>query len=367
MNKMYPTWLEINLSAIRSNCVHIIRDTGTPLMAVVKADAYGHGAVEVARAAMAGGAVWLAVARFCEARILRQSGIQVPILVMGMLTGAEVDEAIASDVTLSLHSPESLQLFAARAQSVGKPARVHLKIDTGMGRTGIFAEDILSFMREAQSTGTIFVDGVYSHLAVAEDLHALNELQHQRFHLAVNTLQENGLRPRWVHLANSAAAFYLPQMRYDMVRVGNVVLGLRIRVDQPMPEYYRPALTWKAQLSVSRQLPDGWGVGYGQTYIASGAETIGVLPVGYGDGLRRVPGNQVLIGGQKCPVVGQLCLDQLMLRLPRAYPMGEEVVIIGQQGNESIWVHDVVDLYQTTQVDFTTLINQRVPRIYVRD
>ena len=365
MNTACPTWLEIDLSAIADNCAHIIHDTGTPLMAIVKGDAYGHGAVQVARAAMTGGAEWLGVARFCEARSLRQHGIQAPILVLGMVVDEEVDEAIASNVTLTLHSPESLALYSARAHAMGKPVRVHLKVDTGMGRLGVFPDELLHFARQAQISGKISVDGLYSHLAAAEETLAANDIQLARFQMAVSSLQENGLRPRWVHLANSAAAFYLPQTRYDMMRVGNVLLGLRIRIDRPLPEHYRPALSWKAKLASCRRLPAGWGVGYGQTYTTSNPEWIGVVPAGYGDGLRRTPGNQVIIGGQKCPVVGLVCLDQLMVRLPHAYPMGEEVVIVGQQGNQAIRVHELAALYQTTQVDFTTLIHERVPRIYV--
>jgi alanine racemase len=365
MNKPYPTWLEIQRSTITNNCANIIRDINTPLMAIVKGEAYGHGAVAVAQAAIAGGAQWLGVARFCEARSLRQNNIQAPILVLGMLTAAEVDEAIASNVTLTLHSPETLDLFAARARAAGQPVQVHLKVDTGMGRLGVFAEELLPFVRQAQAAGGFILDGLYSHLAMADDAHPANEKQIERFQKAVNSLQGNNLRPRWVHLANSAAAFYLPQTRYDLARVGNVVLGLRIRIDQPLPEYYRPALSWKAQLASCRNLPPGWGVGYGQSYTALGNEIIGVVPAGYGDGLRRVSGNQVIIGGQKCPVVGRLCLDQMMVRLPRQYPLGEEVVIIGRQGHESIGVHELAALYKTTQVDFTTLIHSRVPRISV--
>jgi len=361
----HPTWIEINLSAIARNCAHIIRDTGVPLMAIVKGSAYGHGAVEVSRAALDGGAIWLGVARFAEARALRQSGIRAPILTLGMVTPDEVDEAIASDVTLTLHSLETLQLFSARARSARKPVSVHLKVDTGMGRLGVFAEEVVAFTRQAQAAGGIHMDGMYSHLATAEEQNPFNEIQCQRFDLAVRAMEESSLRPRWVHLANSAAAFHLPRSRYDMVRVGNVVLGLRIRVDQPLPDHYQPALTWKAQLASCRLLPAGWSVGYGASYMTPREEFIGVIPVGYGDGLRRVDGNQIIINGIKCPVVGRVCLDQLMVRLPHPYPMGEEVVIIGQQENASQWVHDLAALYQTSQVDFTTLIHSRVPRIYV--
>ena len=360
----HPTWLEIDLSAITENCKHIIQDTGTALMAIVKGDAYGHGAVESGKAASKGGASWLGVARYGEARILRRSGIRAPILVLGMVTTEEVDEAIADDVTLTLHSPETLELFSARFNPNRKPVSVHLKVDSGMGRLGVFAEDALAFARQAHGTGKIHIDGIYSHMAAAEDENPLNEVQLQRFEQAVRSLEEAGMRPRWVHLANSAAAFHLPRSRYNMVRVGNVVLGLRIRVDTPLPSHYRPALTWKAQLASCRLLPAGWNVGYGADYTTSSEEYIGIVPAGFGDGLRRVPGNQVIIGGEKCPVVGRLCLDQMMIRLPHPYPMGEEVVIIGEQGGSSQWVHDLARLYKISQVDLTSLIHSRVPRIY---
>ena len=333
-------------------------------MAIVKADAYGHGAVEVGKAALKGGACWLGVARYNEARILRQNGIRAPILVLGMVTAEEVDEAITDDVTLTLHSPETLELFSARFNPDRKPVSVHLKVDSGMGRLGVFADDILPLARQAQGTGIIHIDGIYSHLAAAEDENPLNEIQLQRFDQAVQSLESAGMRPRWVHVANSAAAFYLPHSRHDMVRVGNVVLGLRIRLDKPLPAYYRPALTWKARLAASRLLPAGWNVGYGTDYTTTHDEVIGVVPAGFGDGLRRVPGNQVIIGGVKCPVVGRLCLDQMMIRRPHPYPMGEEVVIIGEQGVSSQWVHDLAQLYKISQVDLTSLIHSRVPRIY---
>jgi alanine racemase len=242
MTTTHPTWIEINLSAVASNCAHIIRDTGTPLMAIVKGEAYGHGAVEVSRAALDGGASWLGVARFGEARALRQSGIRAPILVLGMVTPDEVDEAIASDVTLTLHNMETLRLFSARARTARQAVPVHLKVDTGMGRLGVFAKEVISLTRQAQAAGGIHIDGMYSHLATAEDQNPFNEIQCQRFDLAVRAMEESGLRPRWVHLANSAGAFFLPQSRYDMVRVGNVVLGLRIRIDQPGKRDWHPAV-----------------------------------------------------------------------------------------------------------------------------
>jgi alanine racemase len=361
-----PTWVEVDLSAVAENSRHIIRDVGTELMAVVKADAYGHGAVEVAKAALAGGASWLGVARFGEARALRMAGIDAPLLVLGAVTPPEVDEALARVVTLTLHGRETLELYAARATAVGQRLTVHVKLDTGMGRLGVFAEEAASFAARAAQESWLQVDGVFSHLALAEEAHPLNDLQAQRFEGALQALEEAGLRPRWAHLANSAAAFYLPRTRHNLVRVGNVVLGMRIRPDRPLPAHYRPALAWKARLASCRRLPGGWGVGYGQTYVTGAEELIGVVPVGYGDGLIRGAAHSVLIGGERCPVVGQLCLDQLMVRLPKLFPMGEEVVIVGHQGEESIGLHDLAMLGGTTQVDCSTRIHARVPRIHRR-
>ncbi|HWQ08508.1 MAG TPA: alanine racemase [Holophaga sp.] len=363
---MHPTWLEIDVSAIAHNCACIRRDTGTALMAVVKGEAYGHGAVEVARAAVEGGAAWLGVARCGEAMALRQGGIGAPVLVLGTATPPEVDAAMAEDVTLTLHGEEILQLYAARAKAAGRKLKVHLKLDTGLGRLGVLPEDAVAFAGRVKREPWLEVDGVFSHLSAAEEDDPLNALQADRFETALAALAGNGLRPRWAHLANSAAAFLMPRTRHDLVRVANVVVGVRIRPDLPLPACYRPAMTWKARLASCRRLPAGWGVGYGHTYHTAGEELIGVVPVGYGDGLKRVPGHTVLVGGQRCPVVGRLCLDQLMVRLPQPFPIGEEVVLIGRQGREEIRLHDLAILCATSQVDCSTSIHARVPRIYLR-
>ena len=180
MNSAYPTWIEIDLAAITNNCKHIIRETGTPLLAIVKGNAYGHGAVEVSRAAVAGGATWLGVARFCEARELRLNEIDTPLLVLGMVSAEEVDEAIARNVTLTLHSAESLQLYAARARAANRAVRVHLKLDTGMGRLGVLAEEIMPFTRQALSETGIVVDG---HKSAANGGRATTA-----FHTVIHTL-----------------------------------------------------------------------------------------------------------------------------------------------------------------------------------
>lgn len=365
MRAPHPTWVEVDLAAVARNCARIIQDLGTPLMAVVKCDAYGHGAVEVARASVRGGAAWLGVARYGEARALRQAGLSTPTLVLGMATPEEVDEAIQQQVTLTLHSPETLASYATRARHAGRPLQVHLKVETGLGRLGVLPDEVVAFARQALAGGWLVVDGLYSHLALAEEDHPLNALQAQRFGAAIGAMEAAGLRPRWTHLANSAAAFGLPETRHDLVRVGNVGLGMRIRPDRPLPAGYQPALSWKAQLAACRLLPAGWGVGYGQTYVTAQEEWVGVIPVGYGDGLPRSEGHAVLVGGRRCPVLGRSCLDQSMIRLEQPFPEGEEVVLIGSQGSESIGIHDLALLHRTTQVDITSRIHHRVPRVHL--
>ncbi|MCL4562743.1 MAG: alanine racemase [Chloroflexi bacterium] len=364
----YPTWLEVNLSAIEQNSRNVVQRTGVPLMAVVKANAYGHGSVEVSKAALAGGATWLGVARFGEARVLRQAGITAPILVLGMITPPEVDEAIAANVSVTLHSREVADMLSQRGKAVGKPVLAHLKIDTGIGRLGVQPGEVLELARYALSQGNIQIEGLFSHFAMADvEDHPLTAVQVSRFKGAVEALEQAGLLPRWVHLSNTAGTLVHPEARFTMVRAGSAVVGIWPFDHTPYPEYLRPALSWKARLASCKILPKGWGVGYGQEYILQQDEIIGVVPVGYGDGFRRQPGNEVLIDGRCVPVVGRVCMDQSMIRLPKAYPMGTEIVLLGKQGDAEISLDDLGKRWKTATVDVTAIINFRVPRIYVRD
>ncbi|HWR64554.1 MAG TPA: alanine racemase, partial [Bellilinea sp.] len=318
-SSLHPTWVEIDLNAVAHNTRAVLRIAGVPLMAVVKANAYGFGALEVARTALNAGASQLAVARYGEARLLRQARISAPILVFGMVTPPELDEAIAAGVTLSLHSFDSADLFAQRARALGQTVRVHLKVDTGFGRLGVLPEEAIGLARACQERGGISVDGIYSHLAMADEApdHPVTRQQIERFTDVLKGLQEVGQRPRWAHLGNSAAAFGLPAARFDLVRVGTALLGLKPFYFDPFPPELRRVISWKAQIASCRRLPAGWGVSYGHEYVTSGAEWIATLPVGYGDGFRRLPGNQVLIAGQRIPVVGRVCNDMCMVRLPQ--------------------------------------------------
>lgn len=362
----YPTWLEIDLDAVEHNTRAVLSLTHSALMAVVKANAYGFGAAQIAAAALRAGAQQLAVARFGEAEGLRQAGIQAPALVFGMVTPVEVERAIAQNVTLSLYSRESAALVAAHASAAQQPVHVHLKVETGFGRLGILPEELPVVLDLIRQNGWIQIDGVYSHLAMADEIpdHPVTHAQIGQFETALGILAARDVHPRWIHLANSAGTFGLPLTHYSLVRVGTALVGMKPFYFEPFPASLRRVLQWKAQLASCKILPAQSGVGYGHAYHTQSDEWIGVLPVGYGDGFRRLPGNEVLIGGQRVPVVGRVCNDMCMLRLPHAFPEGSEVILIGSQQNETISTDELVDRWHTSQADITSGISLRVPRVY---
>jgi alanine racemase len=366
-NHSNPTWLEVNLSAVEHNVRYIVENVHVPLMAVVKANAYGHGAVEVGKAALRAGATWLAVARYGEARVLRQAGIKSEMFILGLATPEEVDEAVANDVSLPLHSFEVAEVYAARGKALGKNVRVHLKVDTGLGRIGVLPSEIVKLADYAKKLGNISIEGLFSHFAMAdEDKNPMTDLQIKRFKEALQSLNSAGYFPKYIHICNSAGTLNYPEARFTMVRAGSAIVGMNPTSGE-FPSSLRRSIVWKAQLTSCKDYPKGWGVSYGQEYILPEDQVIGVVPVGYGDGFRRVKTNEVLIDGKRIHVVGRVCMDQCMVRLPKKYPMGTEVVILGQQGNEKILVEDLANRWKTAEVDVTSIINIRIPRTYVTD
>ena len=370
MNNMdYLTWVEVNLSAVRHNVNYYVQTAGVPLMAVVKADAYGFGACEISKCALESGAQWLGVARYCEARALRKANISAPILVLGMVTPDEVDEAIQNDVTLTLHDPEVAKIYSKRAETCNKCVQVHLKIDTGMGRLGVFYQDVVSLAEYIRELNNIEITGIFSHFAMAEDIldHPLTFLQLERFNKALQSLNAIGISPQWIHCSNSGATVFAPDARFTLVRVGAGLVSIKPVDWGPFPSELRRVMTWKTRLVSSKIVPKGWAIGYGQEYKLNSDEKIGVLAIGYADGFHNKPGNEVLIEGKRVPTVGRVCCDLCMVKLPNLYPIGTEVVLLGDQGNESINIEDLAVRWKLSDADITALINQRVPRVYTTD
>jgi alanine racemase len=371
------TWVEVDLSAIQNNLRRMKAITGTRVMAVVKANAYGHGAIEVSRAAAAAGAAWLGVARASEGLSLREGGRALPILVLGYTPPERATAALGADLTLTVFDFEAAQAYAAAARLLGRKARLHVKVDTGMGRLGVLPEDAPEFVRAVGALEGAEVEGLFTHFAGA-DMNDQGSAQRQlsKFESVLRALAESGLRPSLVHAANSTAAFTLPAARYDIVRMGIALYGLSPSDEAPCPPDFIPALSWKATVAQVKTLPPGHGISYGSEYVTTETETVAVIPVGYADGYRRVPKNvnEVLIHGQRAPVRGRVCMDQIIagvshipsasLRAGPSVRAGDEVVLMGQQGEVVISADEVARRWGTINYDVASGIMARVPRMY---
>ena len=363
----YSTWVEVDLGAIEENVRYFLQSTGSQVMAIVKAEAYGHGAVQVAKTACNAGASWLGVARAGEALQLRAAGIEAPIFLLGWTPPARIEPLIKADVSMTFWSDAQLTDISRAAEKAGLQANIHLKVDTGMSRVGIKPEEATRLAEEAERNPNVRLEGVFTHFAKADEAEPTpTESQLRIFREIVSSWESSGLRPPLVHCANSAAALGRPEAWYDLVRTGIAMYGLHPSSECKLPGVFRPGLTWKSQLSQVKVLPPGRGISYGHIYTTASEERIGTVPVGYADGFRRVDGNEVLVGGKRVPVVGRVTMDQIMVQLdalPTAVP-GDEVVIIGSQGDERISAEDVADRWGTINYEVTSAIMKRVTRIY---
>jgi len=371
-----PTWVEIDLSAIGNN-TRLFKELVGPHVQVLvslKADAYGHGALKVARTALHNGASMLGVATVSEAVPLREAGITAPILVFGYVPSWQMREAVRLDTTVTLYAPESVQALSRAARALGKMVKVHVKIDSGMARLGVRAEQIkevnelIDSIIERKEDGLIF-EGIYTHLARADaNDQSHSHLQLKRFQKILDMLDERGLRPPIVHAANSAAALALPQAHFDMVRPGIAIYGLNPSLEVKLSNDFRPALSFKTLVSQVKTLAAGECVSYGCTYTTERPTKIAVLPVGYADGFRRTPSNWgiVLIHGQKVPLLGRVCMDQCIIDvtdISQEVRMGDEVVLIGRQGNATLSAEEVAERLGTINYEVVSEILARVPRV----
>jgi len=366
--QVYSTWLEIDLDAIRNNVRAVERRTNTNVMAVIKANGYGHGALQVAQAATEAGATWCGVARMEEALTLRDQGISSELMVLGYTPPALIPDAIAQNIHVAVYDPQMAEAYLGYAKKSASPLKVHVKVETGMGRLGMVPAKAAEFLKVYHKNENLDIDGIFTHFAKADEPdEETTRVQLSRFIALLEDLRKDGLMPKTVHTGNSAAIINFPQAYFDLVRPGIAIYGLNPSPETPLSEDFRPALTWKARLTSLRTLPPGHGVSYGHKYVTSSEERIGVIPVGYGDGYRRVPGQQVLIRGQRVNVVGQVCMDQCMLQLD-AIPdaqVGDEVVLLGSQGSHRITADDLANKWGTINYEVVCGLADRLPRIYL--
>ncbi|MEJ2570915.1 MAG: alanine racemase [Anaerolineales bacterium] len=364
----YSNWLEIDRQVIIGNIECINQWTGVPMMAVVKANGYGHGITEVVRTAVEAGVRYCGVARVEEAFELRRAGIDVPVLVLGFTPDERFGEAFAQNISLTFFQPQQLDVLAAAAREASRPAKIHLKVDTGMSRLGAAPELAYDMLQRLSGLENVEVEGIFTHFARADERYApTTEWQLRRFTDLLAEIESAGLRPSIAHAANSAAALTRPGANFDMVRVGIALYGLAPSAEVELLEGMHPALSWHARLSHINVYPQGSGISYGHLYTTQGNERIGVVPVGYGDGYRREQGNIVLVHGRRVPVVGRVCMDQLMVRLdevPEA-EIGDEVVLIGEQGSERITAEELASHWNTFNYEVVCGLSARVPRHYI--
>jgi alanine racemase len=373
MHAERPTWVEIDLNAIASNTRHIKSLVGPQVrvLAALKADAYGHGAVKVGRTVLHNGASMLGVATLSEAVPLREADITAPILVFGYTPLWQMREAIRLNTTVTLYSLEAAQELSRAAQDLDKTVKVHIKVDTGMGRLGIRheqSEEITALIHAVKTLPGLELEGIYTHFAQADAAdRTYTNRQLERFQRIIALLEELELRPPIVHAANSAAILTMPEAHFDMVRPGIAIYGLHPSPDVPLSEGFRPALSFKTQVSQVKWLPAGEGISYGSTYITTRPTRIAALPVGYADGFRRSPRNwgSVLIHGQEAPILGRVCMDQCMIDVthtPQARS-GDEVVLIGHQGEATLSAEQVAERLGTINYEVVSELLARVPRV----
>lgn len=376
-----PIWAEIDLDAIGDNVRAIRSAVGMQphIMAVVKANAYGHGAVAVAWASLQAGATWLGVARLEEAIALREAGLTAPILILGHCPPGCVPEALAWDIRLTVSSVREAREMASWASAAGGTLRLHLKVDTGMGRLGMLAgpelggdlEDAVQEIAEIQGLAAIFLEGVFTHFACADskDKSSANA-QWRLYTRLLQALEDQGL-PRITvrHAANSASIIDLPYTHLDLVRAGIMLYGL-----YPSPEVdhsairLTPAMSIKTRISYVKEVPAGFAVSYGSTYTTPAPTRIATVPVGYADGYSRLLSSQasMLVRGQRVPVVGRVCMDQTLLdvgQVPEA-AHGDEVVVLGTQGNAQVSADELAEFTATINYEVVSTIMARVPRVY---
>jgi alanine racemase len=366
---------EIDLAAFRSNVATLKAHAGVPAMVVVKADGYGHGILACAREARAAGAEWLGVATPLEALLLREAGDTGPLL--AWLYGPDEDLAplVAADVDVSAQSVEQIGRLITAAAIAERRARVHLKIDTGLARNGAPSyewQQVCAAAAEAEHSGAVQIVGVWSHLAAADEPgHPSVPLQVEEFQRAYEQARIAGLEPTLRHLANSAGALVVPEARLDLVRVGIAAYGI-----DPAPGIaalagvdLRPVMRLRAQLVNVKQISAGAGVSYGWTWTAPAATTVGLVPLGYGDGIPRHAGNRASVGwsGIRVPVRGRICMDQFVVELGAgllAQP-GEDVIVFGPGDQGEPTAADWATWCDTIGYEIVTRIGTRVPRRYL--
>ena len=367
-----PTLVEVNLDRLTEN-YRAIQQKVAParVMAILKANAYGHGLVEVARHICALGVDYLGVAVLEEGILLREQGITAPVLVLGGILGNQIPLFLKYDLTLTASSVEKLEHIEEAARQMGVTARVHLKIDTGMERIGVHYYSAETLLEASLRQKHIQAEGIFSHFANADtDDPSYTRLQLERFMEVLSFYERRSLPTPLRHIANSAAILQYPESYLDMVRAGILLYGVYPSPEVARSIQVRPALSWKSHVVFFKVVKPGHPVGYGSTWQSDHMVRVVTVPVGYGDGYFRCMSGkaEVILHGKRYPVVGRIAMDQIMVNIEwdSAYN-NDEVILIGEDGDVSITCEDLACWADTIPYEILTNINTRVPRVYVHD
>lgn len=364
-----PTWVEVDLDAIVYNIKEIKKVVGPQrkIMGIVKADAYGHGAVEVAEVLIGEGVDYLAVSILDEAIALRQAGITHPILILGYTPLEQIKELIRWDITQTVYNRDSIYALSKEAQRQNKKVKIHIKVDTGMGRIGFIGkQEALRAVKEFKELPCIEIEGIFTHFSVADEENKEYTLKQLReFQEICNTLDKANIQIPIKHCANSAATVDMDQARLDMIRPGIILYGL-----YPSEEVLKgrlplkPAMSFKTRIAHIKKVPSNTSISYGRKYITPKDSIIATLPVGYADGYSRMLSGKakVLLHGKKVPVVGAICMDQCMIDITGLpdVKIGDEVILFG----EGLPVEELAEKLGTINYEIICMINKRVPRVY---
>ncbi|MCF7669083.1 MAG: alanine racemase [Verrucomicrobia bacterium] len=374
MSEYYRCWAQVDLDALRENLSWLRHKVGpgVQLMAVVKADAYGHGLKEIAALLMQHGANMFGVANLGEARIIRNIGHNWPILMLGACLPDEVDAVVKDEVMPTISSLDEARWFNDSAKKYNKLVKAHLKVDTGMGRLGVEPKRALDLLYSIKNLENISIYGIYTHFASVEDDAEFSLDQKKQFNNLLNNIKNAGINIPLVHADNSGAIMHEPDTLYSLIRPGLLMYGVIPSGTRPLEsvlkKYLRPALSLKCRVSLIKHIPKGKPLSYGRTFHAPKPMQVATLTAGYGDGYSLSASNKamVLINGKRCPIVGRITMDQMIVdvtNVPIVRP-GDVAVLIGRQAEDEIPVHQLAEWMNTIPYEVLTNITYRVPRLY---
>jgi alanine racemase len=362
-----PTWAEVNLGNLAYNFKQVKKSIkpGTKIMVCIKADAYGHGLIPVAKKLVSCQVDYLSVASIDEAIKLRNAKVKLPILVLGMILKKDTAPLFKYNIIPTVCTKDIAYVLNRQARWQGKAIKIHIKVDTGMGRIGILHRDVLEFIKDISQLKFINIEGIFTHLACADTDKRFTYYQIDLFNRLKNKLDNLGIDIPLIHAANSLGVVDYPNSHFNMVRPGLVIYGLypkeNLRIN------LKPVLSLKTKIVYFKRVPKGFGISYGHTYVTKKETTIVTLPIGYGDGYPRNLSNRapVLISGRRFKISGRVCMDQIMVDIGN-YPVkiGEEVVLIGSQAKNKITAEELAGLCDTIPYEIVCGLGTRVPRIY---